>query len=134
MALMMAFPSVQVHPRHPLHPACPAAFMVLPQFLPQDKVVEFARLNPYELLIATEKAIGDSSLYDTHMELIQRRDAMKTREQVRPHRLQPFFGVSRGGGTPTGWPHTGQSAVCRCLSGRQGSRDPCWFMSWCICV
>lgn len=52
------------------------------QFLPQDKVVEFARLNPYELLIATEKAIGDSSLYDTHMELIAKRDAMKLREQV----------------------------------------------------
>jgi hypothetical protein len=53
-----------------------------PQFLPQDKVVEFARLDPFELLIATEKAIGDSSLHDTHQQLIAKRDDMKEREQV----------------------------------------------------
>jgi hypothetical protein len=97
--------------------------MVLPQFLPQDKVVEFARLNPYELLIATEKAIGDSSLYDTHMDLIQRRDAMKTREQVRPHRLQPFLGVSRGGDShrlATHWPKCSLSLSVR-QTGKQGS-------------
>ena len=33
------------------------------QFLPQDKVVEFARLRPGQLLEETEKAIGDSSLH-----------------------------------------------------------------------
>jgi hypothetical protein len=52
------------------------------QFLPQDKVVEFARMDPYELLIATEKAIGDSSLHDTHLALIEKRNGMKTKEQV----------------------------------------------------
>lgn len=61
---------------------CPRRVPARPQFLPQDKVVEFARLNPYELLVATEKAIGDASLHDTHMELIAKRDAMKGREQV----------------------------------------------------
>jgi hypothetical protein len=52
------------------------------QFLPQDKVVQFAYMNPYELLIATEKAIGDSSLHDTHLSLIDKRNDMKTKEQV----------------------------------------------------
>eukprot|EP00775_Hariotina_reticulata_P010125 gene10125-10283_t len=47
------------------------------QFLPQDKVVEFARLDHHELLVATEKAIGDASLYETHQKLIQQRDAIK---------------------------------------------------------
>ena len=28
------------------------------QFLPQDKVVEFAKMNPQQLLEATEKAVG----------------------------------------------------------------------------
>ncbi len=44
--------------------------------------MEFARLNPYELLVATEKAIGDASLHDTHMALIERRNSMKKREKV----------------------------------------------------
>ena len=30
-------------------------------FPPQDKVVEFARMDAYELLVATEKALGDSA-------------------------------------------------------------------------
>lgn len=61
---------------------CPRRVPARPQFLPQDKVVEFARLNPYELLVATEKAIGDASLHDTHMALIERRNSMKKREKV----------------------------------------------------
>ena len=40
------------------------------QFLPQDRVVEFARLKPEELLLETEKAIGNAELYDLHRELI----------------------------------------------------------------
>ncbi|KAL3130540.1 hypothetical protein ABBQ38_008351 [Trebouxia sp. C0009 RCD-2024] len=41
------------------------------QFLPQDKVVEFARLSPVELLRETQKAIGDSRLADLHKKLIE---------------------------------------------------------------
>lgn len=52
------------------------------QFLPQDKVVEFARMDQYELLVATEKAIGDASLYETHQKLIERRNATKEVEAV----------------------------------------------------
>lgn len=52
------------------------------QFLPQDKVVEFAKLKPKELLEETEKAIGDSSLFQKHMDLIAKRNSLKTFEVV----------------------------------------------------
>lgn len=39
------------------------------QFLPQDKVVMFARLSPTELLKETEKAIGSGELFDLHKQL-----------------------------------------------------------------
>lgn len=41
------------------------------QVLPQERVVEFSRLTPKELLVSTEKSIGDVNLYDNHMRLIQ---------------------------------------------------------------
>lgn len=40
------------------------------QFLPQDKVVMFARLTPIQLLMETEKAIGSGELWDLHQQLI----------------------------------------------------------------
>lgn len=52
------------------------------QFLPQDKVVEFARMDAYELLVATEKALGDSKLYTTHKELIDDCKVVFAEEQV----------------------------------------------------
>ncbi|KAF6257582.1 hypothetical protein COO60DRAFT_1219288 [Scenedesmus sp. NREL 46B-D3] len=52
------------------------------QFLPQDKVVEFARMDQFELLVATEKAIGDSSLYETHQALNQKRELVKERQNA----------------------------------------------------
>ena len=39
------------------------------QFLPQDKVVEFARMSPEQLLVHTEKALGDSTLHELHNQL-----------------------------------------------------------------
>lgn len=41
------------------------------QFLPQDKVVEFAAMNPVELLRATEAAVGDVELLESHDRLIE---------------------------------------------------------------
>lgn len=41
------------------------------QVLPQERVVEFSRLTPKELLVSTEKSIGNANLYDNHMRLIQ---------------------------------------------------------------
>uniref|UniRef100_A0A2D4M2N8 Structural maintenance of chromosomes protein 5 n=1 Tax=Micrurus spixii TaxID=129469 RepID=A0A2D4M2N8_9SAUR len=39
------------------------------QFLPQDKVGEFAKLSKIELLEATEKSIGPPEMYKFHCEL-----------------------------------------------------------------
>ncbi|KJE96048.1 hypothetical protein CAOG_06422 [Capsaspora owczarzaki ATCC 30864] len=40
------------------------------QFLPQDRVVEFAKLSPEELLLTTERDVSDNeTLYNQHMEL-----------------------------------------------------------------
>jgi chromosome segregation ATPase len=40
------------------------------QFLPQEKVVEFSKMTPTELLLSTERAIGDGRLADMHSKLI----------------------------------------------------------------
>lgn len=40
------------------------------QFLPQDRVVEFARLTPTQLLVETEKALGERELHEQHQQLI----------------------------------------------------------------
>lgn len=39
------------------------------QFLPQEKVVEFSKMTPQELLMSTESAIGDGGLRDMHVKL-----------------------------------------------------------------
>lgn len=52
------------------------------QFLPQDKVVEFAKLTPTELLRETQKAIGDSRLADLHRELIEENKACNSSSRV----------------------------------------------------
>lgn len=40
------------------------------QVLPQERVVEFAKMSPKQLLVSTEKSIGDVDMYDRHMKLI----------------------------------------------------------------
>lgn len=51
------------------------------QFLPQDKVVEFARMTPKDLLEATEKAIGNGELYEQHSQLIKVRRELAGHDQ-----------------------------------------------------
>jgi len=41
------------------------------QFLPQEKVVEFCKLNKQELLLCTEKAVGNIQMYEDHCKLIE---------------------------------------------------------------
>lgn len=53
------------------------------QFLPQDKVVEFARMDAFELLRKTEEALGDATLHRQHMELIAKRHQAKHDEMSR---------------------------------------------------
>ncbi|KAL4856314.1 Structural maintenance of chromosomes protein 5 [Chlorella vulgaris] len=50
------------------------------KFLPQDKVVEFARMSPVDLLAATEKAIGNGELHEHHMQLIKVRKEMASHD------------------------------------------------------
>jgi chromosome segregation ATPase len=40
-------------------------------FLPQDKVAEFARMNPQQLLRETQRAAGDKRLTEWHDTLIE---------------------------------------------------------------
>ena len=40
------------------------------QFLPQDRVVEFAAMQPKELLLETEKALGEQELFVQHQQLM----------------------------------------------------------------
>lgn len=52
----------------------------LTQFLPQDRVCEFARLTPVQLLEETEKAVGDPQLPVHHHTLIDSRKELKELE------------------------------------------------------
>uniref|UniRef100_A0A0E0F6V4 Structural maintenance of chromosomes protein 5 n=1 Tax=Oryza meridionalis TaxID=40149 RepID=A0A0E0F6V4_9ORYZ len=52
----------------------------LTQFLPQDRVVEFAKLTPIQLLEETEKAVGFPDLPVQHRQLIDRSKQLKNLE------------------------------------------------------
>ena len=54
-----------------------------PQFLPQDKVSEFARLKPRELLMATEKSMLNGQLLNLHLQLIDRKKELNDQQHVR---------------------------------------------------
>jgi hypothetical protein len=56
--------------------SCPA------QFLPQDKVSEFARMNPVQTLQATQEAIGDGELDRQHKLLIETRKVYNQEKKV----------------------------------------------------
>ncbi|XP_032866282.1 structural maintenance of chromosomes protein 5 isoform X2 [Tyto alba] len=52
------------------------------QFLPQDRVGEFARLSKVELLEATEKSIGPPEMYEFHCELKKFREKERELENL----------------------------------------------------
>lgn len=52
----------------------------LTQFLPQDRVCEFAKLTPVQLLEETEKAVGDPQLPIHHRALVEKSRELKTIE------------------------------------------------------
>ncbi|XP_050387730.1 structural maintenance of chromosomes protein 5 isoform X2 [Argentina anserina] len=54
----------------------------LTQFLPQDRVCEFAKLTPVQLLEETEKAVGDPQLPIQHRKLIESSKIVKRIEQA----------------------------------------------------
>ncbi|KAM0865516.1 hypothetical protein ACQ4PT_043219 [Festuca glaucescens] len=49
----------------------------LTQFLPQDRVCDFAKLTPIQLLEETEKAVGDPDLPVQHRQLIERSNELR---------------------------------------------------------
>ena len=50
-------------------------------FLPQDRVVAFSTLNPQELLIETEKAIGNAEMFNEHEQLKAMKEAIRDLER-----------------------------------------------------
>ncbi|KAJ0809977.1 putative structural maintenance of chromosomes protein [Helianthus annuus] len=54
----------------------------LTQFLPQDRVCEFAKLSPVRLLEETEKAVGDPQLPVLHRSLVDRSAELQRSEQA----------------------------------------------------
>ncbi|KAK4379719.1 hypothetical protein RND71_001581 [Anisodus tanguticus] len=54
----------------------------LTQFLPQDRVCEFAKLTPVQLLEETEKAVGDPRLPVQHVDLIRKSEELKKCERT----------------------------------------------------
>ncbi|XP_011047356.1 PREDICTED: structural maintenance of chromosomes protein 5-like isoform X2 [Populus euphratica] len=54
----------------------------LTQFLPQDRVCEFAKLTPVQLLEETEKAVGDPQLPIQHRALVDKSLELKTIEMA----------------------------------------------------
>ncbi|KAI5064926.1 hypothetical protein GOP47_0020257 [Adiantum capillus-veneris] len=54
----------------------------LTQFLPQDRVCEFAKMTPIQLLEETEKAVGDPELSRHHQFLIEKTEELKKLEVI----------------------------------------------------
>ncbi|KAA8515642.1 hypothetical protein F0562_018747 [Nyssa sinensis] len=54
----------------------------LTQFLPQDRVCEFAKLTPVQLLKETEKAVGDPQLPVQHQALVEKSGQLKKLENT----------------------------------------------------
>ncbi|RHZ89185.1 hypothetical protein Glove_18g107 [Diversispora epigaea] len=48
------------------------------QFLPQDKVCEFSQMSPPELLMQTQKAVGEKEMIEWHERLIELRNEEKS--------------------------------------------------------
>lgn len=62
------------------------------QFLPQDKVSEFAKMDPIRLLEETEKA-ADNGLYELHQDLDKASKDVKGLDTVSPLLLACFLHV-----------------------------------------
>jgi chromosome segregation ATPase len=50
------------------------------QFLPQDRVAEFAKMLPPQLLLETEKALGSRELFEQHTALMAEKQGMRDLE------------------------------------------------------
>ena len=59
-------------------------------FLPQDKVAEFAKMNPQELLKATQEAAGHEKLLAWHQDLIKFGNEVRELSSVRIYTSYPI--------------------------------------------
>ena len=59
-------------------------------FLPQDKVAEFAKMNPQELLKATQEAAGHEKLLAWHQDLIKFGNEVRELSSVRIYTSYPM--------------------------------------------
>jgi structural maintenance of chromosomes protein 5 len=53
------------------------------QFLPQERIGEFSRMDKVKLLAESIKAIGSGDLYETHVEIVKMDEENSTLEQAR---------------------------------------------------
>lgn len=58
-------------------------YFIFSQFLPQDRVSEFAELSPSQLLERTQAATGEIELHDMQKKLMEWRNKEKDLEKVR---------------------------------------------------
>uniref|UniRef100_A0A3Q3VV74 Structural maintenance of chromosomes protein 5 n=1 Tax=Mola mola TaxID=94237 RepID=A0A3Q3VV74_MOLML len=61
------------------------------QFLPQEKVGEFAKMSKIELLEATEKSVGPPEMYEYHCELKNFRNRERELEVIEQPNLRVFY-------------------------------------------
>uniref|UniRef100_A0A8C9VY44 Structural maintenance of chromosomes protein 5 n=1 Tax=Scleropages formosus TaxID=113540 RepID=A0A8C9VY44_SCLFO len=61
------------------------------QFLPQEKVGEFAKMSKVELLEATEKSVGPPEMYEIHCELKTFRSKERELEVIRETQLRIIY-------------------------------------------
>uniref|UniRef100_A0A2P2I297 Structural maintenance of chromosomes protein 5 n=1 Tax=Hirondellea gigas TaxID=1518452 RepID=A0A2P2I297_9CRUS len=65
------------------------------QFLPQDRVVEFAKMNNVQLLENTEKTVGGESLYEQH-EAVRNSGGAVQQLRIRVQQIQTQFQAELG--------------------------------------
>ncbi len=70
-----------------------ALTILVSTFLPQDRVAEFAKMTPRELLKATQEAAGDERLSEWHAKLIADGKELKQLAGVRVKSLRLLFFV-----------------------------------------
>ena len=69
----------------------PAPELVNSTFLPQDRVAEFARMTPQQLLRETQRCAGNENLTSWHDTLIQSGKDLKTLQAVIVRFYPPYM-------------------------------------------
>jgi chromosome segregation ATPase len=81
------------------------------QFLPQDKVVEFAAMTPVELLKSTQRAVASEEMLEWHEELKKLRHEQRTTQAQKVHEAERLVDLEKR--------HKGQEADVERLRERE---------------